>query len=111
MLHAFIHIGGPVIALLGVLVGVAGTLMMSHQYHPFTSFKLLTHSFNIAARLLIKSPEDTRRLMYETSQLSLVNEEDRGRSLFGLYCLIFSFFLQMFGAVLMLIDMLLPQAH
>ena len=97
--RSVVLIGGPSITLLGVIVGVMGTLMICKPYHPFSYLAFVRHLLGVIWAFR-RGAEEATRLIRIASQLGAVNEEDRANSLMGVYVVFFGFVLQAIGAVL-----------
>lgn len=52
MLIRLTHWSGPVLSLLGVLLGTWGTLLMCRAYHPFSTWKVVVHLADVMGSLL-----------------------------------------------------------
>jgi hypothetical protein len=97
---------GPVLTLIGVMLGVWGTLLMCRAYHPFKTWQVIRHI--IATMMLYGRGRGraAREEMSDASNFAKLNEENRYRTLEGVYVLVFSFFVQMLGAALVIADLL-----
>jgi len=83
----------------GSVLGMAGILKQTNAYYPFRPWQLVGHMFEVAVRCLF-----TRSAFGEVSaaaKLTAKREEDRAKSLVGLYFVFFGFVLQLFGASLL----------
>lgn len=99
------HWGGPGVTFLGVIIGVWGTLLMSRPYHPYTTWEIVVQVLTVVRTAVFKGKSEAKRLINEISVLSAGTGEDRAKTLFGLLVLIVSFFLQTFGALLVIVDL------
>ena len=106
-----VRLGAAGFALLGVVVGIVGTLLMTRMYHPYTSTQIFRNIFGVLKRFVLSGRQEAENLLQASSDLGEINKENRARSLFGLYLLICSFFLQTLGAVLGVLDAMLPPEH
>ncbi len=89
----------------GVVLGVVGTLLICRPYHPFSLSDLLKHVFFTLIPMVIRGAvEEAHALIRTTSRLSEINEEDRAKSLLGVYLVLAGFFFQTVGAVLWTAD-------
>ena len=43
----WLHFSGPVLTLVGVLLGIWGTLLMCRVYHPFSTWQVIPHLFSV----------------------------------------------------------------
>ena len=108
--RALIRVGAPAITLVGVVFGVMGTLLICKPYHPFSMTGLARHVFLTLVPMVVKGRiADAYALMQTTSKLSAINEEDKVKSLFGIYLAFVGFVFQSFGAVLWAIDSLIAR--
>jgi hypothetical protein len=103
-----IRVGVAIFTFLGVVIGVAGTLLMTRVYHPYTSWQIFRNMFGVIGRWLFRGREEADALLDASAVLGEVNRENRSRSLLGLYLLILSFMCQTLGAALAIVDALLP---
>lgn len=102
----FLHLSGPIISLAGVVLGAYGTLLMCRPYHPFTTWRVVQHLLWIAGKVLTGDTQAARDAIRDASEFATVNQENRDRTLVGVYFLVLSFIVQTIGAVLMLADLL-----
>jgi hypothetical protein len=93
-----------VLTLLGVLLGVRGTLLMCRAYHPFQTSAVVWPILKTVGRVLRGDIAALEESVEATSDLASLNQENRARTLAGVYLLIFSFFLQTLGAMLLVAD-------
>ena len=100
-----LHFSGPVIALVGVVLGAYGTLLMCRPYHPFTTWGVVQHLLWIAGRVLTGNTQAAREAIRDANDFSTINPEKRDRTVAGVYVLVFSFIVQTIGAVLILVDL------
>lgn len=101
-----LRLSGPVIGLLGVLLGAWGTLLMCRVYHPFTTWRVLLHLFSVAFRYIVGDRKGARQELKDASEFAAVNQENKYRTLEGVYLLAFSFLVQTVGAALVIVDLL-----
>ena len=102
----FLRFAGPVITLIGGVLGAYGTLLMCRPYHPFGTWGVVRHLLWICGRLLVgddTQPRDKRSVT--PNGFSTINPEKRDRTVAGVYVLVFSFIVQTIGAVLILVDL------
>lgn len=102
---AILHWSGPIISLLGVLVGAYATLLMCREYHPFGTWGVIGHLLWLAGKAGRGRMNEVRNALKAASEFAEVNRVNRYRSLAGVYVLVFSFFVQTAGAILILIDL------
>ena len=100
-----LHWSGPVITLLGVLIGAYATLLMCREYHPFGTWSVMGHLFWIGWKLLVGDVKEVRIALKAASEFAQVNPANRYRTLAGVYVLVFSFLVQTLGALLIVIDL------
>jgi hypothetical protein len=89
-----------------MVLGVWGTLQISAPYHPFSVPGFVRHVLGVIWELC----HGSRRAMLRVkiaSKLGAVNEEDRAKSLVGVYLVFLGFVLQSIGAVLWSLDAIL----
>jgi hypothetical protein len=121
-LHAVFSIAGPAVTLLGVVVSVVGTYLLTKKYHPWTwrdYAKHLPDAPHLAMVLLetrhdeirgeaSAEPPKTDPVLDElrlTVKASEVNKERGTVSLVGIDLIFIGFLLQGVGAVASLIDL------
>ena len=110
-LRLAIRLGAAAFALLGVVVGVVGTLLMTRMYHPYTSAQIFRNIYGILKTVIVSGMSEAHDLLKASSELGEINKENLARSLFGLYLLILSFVFQTLGAVLGVMDVMLAPEH
>ncbi len=101
----FLHWAGPVLSLLGVMLGTWGTLLMCRAYHPFSTWKVVVHLADVIGSLLRGERAAAAQAIKDASEFARVNPENKYRTLMGVYILVFSFFVQTIGALLILADL------
>jgi len=101
-----LHFSGPVLTLVGVVLGMWGTLLMCRPYHPFSTWKVVGHVFHVVSLLLRGNTTAAQQTIANASDFSKVNDENRRLTLAGVYVLVFSFLIQTIGAVLICIDLI-----
>lgn len=99
-----LHLAGPLLTLAGVVLGIWGTLLMCRAYHPFSTGKVLLHLLGVVGKFIRGNWSGARESIESASEFSTLNQENRLRTLTGVYVLVFSFLLQTAGAMLVLID-------
>jgi len=105
-----IKVVGPLLALVGVILSVWGTLLMSRQYHPFGTWKLFKHIVRVIRITIFSGRTPAKALIAKASHFADLNVENRIRTLTGLYILALSFAVQTLAAVLILIDAAFPDS-
>jgi hypothetical protein len=100
-----LHWSGPVITLLGVVLGAYATLLMCREYHAFGTWDIIRHLFWIAGKLATGRTEDARNALKDASEFARINAANQYRTLAGVYVLVFSFLVQTVGAILILVDL------
>ena len=99
-----VRVGAPVATGVGVILGVMGTFLICKPYHPFTVWGLVKHIVSLIPYAIRKGPSQASGLVRTASVLSAINEEDRAKSLVGVYLVFLGFVMQAFGALLWTID-------
>ena len=99
-----VHLGAPIATGIGVILGVIGTYLICKPYHPFGVWGLVRHIFSLIPYAIQKGPSQARGLVGTASRLSAINEEDRAKSLVGVYFIFLGFIMQAIGALLWTID-------
>lgn len=102
-MKADLEIIGAVLTLLGVVVGVLGTYLMTKFYHPFGPLGF-TKSMARTIIGMIFEREKTERYIEVAGKFAKLKEENKGESLVGLHWVFFGFSLQTLGAILIMID-------
>ena len=102
----FLRYSGPVITLVGVVLGAYGTLLMCRPYHPFGTWGVVRHLLWICGRVLAGDTARARQAIRDANDFSTINPENRDRTVAGVYVLVFSFLVQTVGAVLILVDLM-----
>ncbi len=100
-----LHWSGPVVTPFGVVIGAYATLLMCREYHPFTNGGMVRHLFWLAGRLILGRLEEVRSALATASAFAQDNTGSKTRTLAGVYVLVFSFFVQTLGALLILFDL------
>jgi len=101
-----LRFAGPIISLVGVVLGAYGTLLMCRPYHPFGTWGVVRHLLWICGKVLTGDIEAAREAIREANEFSTINPENRYRTVAGVYVLVFSFIVQTIGAVLILVDLM-----
>jgi hypothetical protein len=106
-LRSAIRIGAAIFTLLGVVVGVVGTMQMTRMYHPYTLRQVSWSILGVIWTWVTSGPSKAEAFLKDSAALGEINPENRFRSLAGLYLLILSFVFQTLGASLSVVDALL----
>jgi hypothetical protein len=127
ILHASFSIAGPLITLIGVIVSVLGTYLLTKWYHPYTEHGFIDHLLEapLLAMIILQkekpptpgeeaqpsSPQEKKaeRMLKKLDGIAKVaeyNKERRSVSLVGVDLIFIGFVLQGVGAVCSLIDMI-----
>ncbi len=107
MIAFLIKICAAGLLLLGVLVAVYGTYLMTLAYHPFkTKLDLVKNILRVSWLFATFRFRAAHELVDTVEQFAEVNPEDRTKSLRGIYFLFLSFVLQTAGSILAVIDVL-----
>src|SRR5271165_4830666 len=103
-MRAFLEIGGAVFTLLGVVIGVYATFLMTKFYHPFGLRDFLKSIGRVLfGTATFQEKKDTLYINFATA-LAKLTPEDKAASLRGIYWLFLGFILQTIGATLITID-------
>jgi hypothetical protein len=97
-------LSGPLITLFGVMLGAVGTLLMCRAHHPFSTTRLVGHLFQIVWLYATGRMAEARQSLQDATLFGEVNRENRYRTLEGVYLLVFSFLIQIVGAVFIVVD-------
>ena len=93
-----------VLTLIGVLLGLVGTYLMTTAYNPFGALGLVWNFFRVAGLVARLQWAKARNLVRDAAFFGELNPENRGRSLAGIYLLFLSFVVQTVAAVLGICD-------
>src|SRR5216684_517088 len=101
-------LAAAILTLLGVIVGVYGTFLMTMQYHPFDrrGWGVAKNFLRVMVRLGTFRWKSAKVLITKAARFGEVNDEDRALSLTGIYVLSFSFLLQVAGGAFAIADAL-----
>jgi hypothetical protein len=98
-----LNLAGIVITGFGSCLGMIGIFKQTNGYYAFKSTQIFEH----LARLLRTWAKQGRAAAVEqirtAAALAKEKGEDHTQSLIGLYCVLFGFFFQLFGSLLLLI--------
>lgn len=99
-----IKICAAALTLVGVVIGVVGTYLMTSAYHPFNAPAVTFNFFRVVGLFITFRWQRAWEMLGDAAFFGGVNREDRTRSLFGIYVLGVSFLFQTAGAILFIID-------
>jgi hypothetical protein len=91
-------------SLVGVVLGVVGTYLMTSAYHPFNAQAATYDFLHVVFLFLTFRWKRGLRTIGDAAFFGEVNPEDRRRSLLGIYVLGVSFLFQTAGALLFVVD-------
>jgi hypothetical protein len=91
-------------SLIGVVLGVVGTYLMTSAYHPFNAQGVMYDFLHVVFLFLTFRWKRGLRMIGDAAFFGEVNPEDRRRSLLGIYVLGVSFLFQTAGAALFVLD-------
>ena len=103
-MKAVLEITGAVLTLLGVVIGVYGTYLMTKFSHPFGPLGFTISMARTISGMMFGERENTKRYIEIAGKFAALKEQDKGESFVGLHWLFFGFFLQTLGAILIMID-------
>jgi hypothetical protein len=127
ILHASFSIAGPLITLIGVIVSVLGTYLLTKWYHPYTEHGFVDHLLEspLLAMIILQkqkpplpgeqpqtpSPQEIKaqkmlNKLDGIAKIAELNKERRSISLVGIDLIFIGFVLQGIGAVSSLIDVI-----
>jgi hypothetical protein len=106
-MKAFFHLGGPLLALIGTIISVGGTYLMTRLYHPFGGLNFLRSLLRIIWLLITRQRKTLANMMEGAPQFASI--ENRARSLAGVYILFVGLFIQAVGGALTIVDVLLDR--
>jgi hypothetical protein len=99
-----IKICAAAFTLLGVVIGVVGTYLMTSAYHPFNAPAVTFNFFRVLALFITFQWKKAWDMLGDAAFFGEVNREDRTKSLFGIYVLGVGFLFQTIGAILFVVD-------
>ena len=103
-LRGWLEILGAGFSLIGVLIGVYGTYLLTKFYHPYATGGFAK---SVMRMLWLKASrrfeEDERKTKVE-SALGAMRKENKAKSLTGIYWVFIGFIFQTVGALLITID-------
>jgi hypothetical protein len=92
-----------ILSAIGSSLGMVGIVLQTNAYYAFKSAQLFEHLFRVTRTLLRKGRAAARRQIDVTVTLAALKGEDRVKSLIGLYCVLFGFFLQLIGSLILIL--------
>lgn len=102
-LKALVHIGAPVVTLVGVAVSVIGTYLITQWHHPFDNTEFWKSVKRVLWLLVTGRKRKAKEIVELASDLAIKNET-LAVSLFGLYIVFIGFVIQGAGTLLWCID-------
>jgi hypothetical protein len=103
-MKAFLEIGAAVLSLVGVIIGVWGTYLLTKFTHPLGFWAFTVGVIQMFGRKLGGQGEYNKRVHDTAVILSRMRPEDKAESLHGLHWIFFGFILQTLGAVMAAVD-------
>ena len=104
MIRHAIQLLAPLATLAGLVLGVWGTYLLTHLYHPFSSMGFSASIWRVTCLLARFNVGQIIREAKVAAKLASVDEEDRARALAGVYLIFLGFVLQAGGTLLWLAD-------
>jgi hypothetical protein len=106
-LRAWIEVGGALFTLIGVVIGVYGTFLMTKFYHPYSFSGFIKSLVNMLGRAITGQQRRNELHVDIAAEFGKLNQEKKGETLSGANWLFVGFFFQTVGAVLAFIDFLM----
>jgi hypothetical protein len=106
-LKTWIEIGGALLMLIGVLIGVYGTFLMTKFYHPYGPLGFAVSLTRMLGRTLTGQQKKNEIHADVAAAFADLTPEKKGESLSGASWLFIGFFFQTIGAILTLIDIVI----
>jgi len=103
-MRAVLEIGGAALTLLGVLIGVYGTFVMTKFYHPYGPVGFLVSMIRMIGRMLVFQGKKNKEHVDVAAAFAELTPEKKGESLSGAHWLFLGFFLETLGAALITVD-------
>lgn len=94
-----LNLTGVAFTATGSALGMFGILLQTNGYYAFKWFGLFRHLYLVLKDLVLKGPSTAWRTVRATAHLAGRKGENRGKSLIGLYLILFGFLLQLLGAM------------
>jgi hypothetical protein len=95
-----LNLAGIILTGSGSTVAMSGAYMQMNGYFAFKPGKLFEELWRILSSFLTRGVSAGRRRVVIAATLAK-DREDRATSLIGFYCVLFGFFLQMIGSIVM----------
>jgi hypothetical protein len=99
-LKAFLEIGGAGLTLLGVVVSVYGTFVLTQWTHTYSLVDFLKST----VKMFFRKAKRQERINQVATALTEGKDEEKAKSLAGLQWVFLGFVLQAFGSILLTID-------
>jgi hypothetical protein len=109
MTKAVVEISAAALSLVGVLVGVYGTYVLTKWYHPFGWWSFTMSIVVMFWRKITFAEAKSERVNKTAAALAGMTPENRAESLHGLHWIFLGFLLQTAGAALAMVDAFLPK--
>ncbi len=90
-------LAGILLTSAGAALGMAGSFLMAHAYHPFSFFSFLGHLLSLAARLAMFDLRGFREEIRTTLEVSAAKSVNRAKLLGGLYLVFLAFLISLAG--------------
>ncbi len=103
-MKAWLEISAAIFSLLGVIVGVRGTYLLTSWTHTYDWWNFTLSIAKMFGRKLIFREDKNNRVEKTVAILAERNDENKAESLHGLDWVFLGFILQTVGAVLIAID-------
>jgi hypothetical protein len=104
MLKACLEIGAALVTLIGVVIGVYGTYVLTMWTHPMGFWAFNQSVLIMFARKIVGKDDMTARVNRVATKLAEMKPENKAESLHGLHWIFLGFVLQTIGALLLAID-------
>lgn len=89
----------------GVVLGVAGTYLMTAAYHPFGGSGVFRNWLRCVFMFVTFRWKSALELIGDVASFGELNRENRAKSLLGIYVLLLSFAFQTLGAAFAIADL------
>src|ERR1700719_4536877 len=99
-MKAWLEVGGALLTLVGVVIGVYGTFLMTKFYHPYAPVGFVVSMVRMLGRILIGQAKRNQEHSDVAAVFAELTPEKKGESLSGAHWLFIGFFLQTIGATL-----------
>lgn len=100
MIRVWVQVLGPATTLIGVLLSVSGTYLLTRWYHPFKLKGFLGIVFRVTWLFITGQRDSAIQITRTATKLGRLNREKRAESLIGLYLIFVGFLFQAVGALL-----------